>query len=504
MSLYRHLRSAAIAFGAFAYVAACSPATPLADGPRTVQERSASDQRIGDETHPKILAQFGGEVENEGLKDYIRKIGEKLVKESEQPKAKWTFTVLDSPVVNAFALPGGYVYVTRGLIALANDEAELASVIGHEMGHVTGEHGAQRQERATIAQLGVLGATIAGALFGLEGDSLRVINQLGNTVGQGYVASYSRGQELEADELGVRYIARAGYDPLAGADFLASLQETTRLQSRLAGQGYDPNRVDFFATHPATAERVREAIAKADDAEVRKQMGAPRKRARFLREIDGMIYGDGPRQGYVRDRTFAHPELRISFEVPAGFTIQNQPQRVTAIGPDGAGIIFDADRDGGMRPDRYIADVWAAGIAKQTRTGRLENLRRGEIDGQPAASAEMAVETQQGVKIARMTAIKVDGRMYRFLGLQPQGDTRIGQRMDTAAESFRRLSKAEADALKPLRIAVREVRAGQGVADFAKDLPLKKFRRDRFRVLNGLKKGDDLRPGDLVKTVVEE
>lgn len=223
MRATRHFRAAAAASLFSLALTACAGGPP-AGAPRTVAARSAAEQQAGDQNHPQILQQFGGEVQDPAIRAYVDEIGRKLVRQTEQPGAKWKFTVLDSPVVNAFALPGGYVYVTRGLIALANDEAELAGVIGHEIGHVTAAHSANRQERSTLAQLGVLGAQVAGAVAGLSGPLLDMLGQASGAAGQAYVASYSRTQEFEADQLGVRYLAAAGYDPSAEADFLASLQ----------------------------------------------------------------------------------------------------------------------------------------------------------------------------------------------------------------------------------------------------------------------------------------
>ena len=335
----------------------------------------------------------------------------RIAKQSEQPQGPWTFTVLDSPVVNAFAVPGGYIYVTRGLIALANDEAELAGVIGHEIGHVTGEHTAQRQERAGIAQLGIFAATLGAALLGVGNQAVQAVNQLGNTVGQGYVAGFSRTQEFEADRLGVRYISKTGYDPLAQADFLESLQRTTELQSRITGGSYNPNRVDFLSTHPATAQRVREAVAAARRDGVAVPDGAPRNQSRFFGEIAGMTYGDSAEQGLVRGRTFSHPKLRFSFTVPQEFTIQNSAAQVRAAGPNGSGLIFDGAKATNGGVDQYIARVWAPSIAKQARTGQLANLQRFTVNGLAAASAQMAIETNGGVRIASMTAIR-SGRYH--------------------------------------------------------------------------------------------
>lgn len=491
-------RPFAAALAALTLIACAAPGGPAFGAPQTVAQRSASDQRAGDENHPKILAQFGGEVSDPALRAYVDGIGRRLAAQTEQPDARWTFTVLDSPVVNAFALPGGYVYVTRGLIALANDEAELAGVIGHEIGHVTAEHSSDRETRAGLAQLGVFGATLLGAVAGLSGDTVSAINQIGSQLGQGYIASYSRGQEFEADKLGVRYIAQAGYDPRAEADFLANLQAETKLQARIAGGRYNPNRVDFFATHPATAERVRQAENAAGRL---RNADAPRGRADFLAAIDGMIYGDSPAQGFVEGNRFSHPELRFAFEAPDGFQIRNAAANVTMVGPQGAAIVFDGARYERGSMEAYISRTWAAGIAKQTGTGPLENLRSFRIAGMEAATGHLPAQTDRGVKLLRMTAIRDGDRIWRFLGVQPQGEGRLGQRMDRAAASFAKLTAAQARALKPMTLSIHTVRAGETVNSLAAGTPFADYRRQRFRVLNGLGPKDEVHAGDKVKLV---
>lgn len=483
---------------AFALAGCAAPGGPPDGPPETVASRSASDQRTGAENHPKIVAAYGGEVADAALRAYVDGLGRRLAAQSEQPGARWTFTVLDSPVVNAFALPGGYVYVTRGLIALADDEAELAGVIGHEIGHVAAAHSSDRETRAGLAQLGVLGAVLVGAVAGLSGQALDAVGQLGAAAGQGYVASYSRTQEYEADQLGVRYLARAGYDPLAEADFLANLQAETALQARISGNAYNPNRVDFFATHPATAARVDEAAAAA----AREAPGATeRGRDRFLRAINGMIYGDNPDQGVVEGRDFRHRALRFAFAAPDGFRIQNAAAQVTMVGPEGAGIIFDGASGAQGSMEAYIARVWAPGIARQTRTGDLANLRAFRIDGLEAAAAQMPVQTRRGVRILRMTAIRDGDRVWRFLGVQPQGAGRLGGRMDRAAESFRKLSAAEARRIRGQWIEIHTVRAGETAAALARMTPFGDRAVQRFRVLNGLAAGKEPAPGTKVKLV---
>ena len=216
-----------------------------------------------------------------------------------------------------------------------------------------------------------------------------------------------------------------------------------------------------------------------------------------------MIYGDSAEQGFVRGRTFSHSKLRFSFTVPQEFRIQNSAAKVTAAGPNGAGLIFDGDKATSGGVDQYISRVWATSIAKQTRTGKLANLQRFTVNGLSAASGQMAIETRNGVQIARMTAIRLGDTMYRFLGIQPQNADRLGRTMDDAARTFRRLSAGEARRLKPYKIAIRKVRSGDTVAKLARRSAFDDFAEQRFRVLNGLSAGEGLRIGESVKLVVE-
>jgi predicted Zn-dependent protease len=482
---------------AAALLALAGCAGPTAQNPSPISGvRSGGEQRAGDQAHPQILAQFGGAYQGP-VSDYVRGIGRRIAANTEQPQGPWTFTVLDSPIVNAFALPGGYVYVTRGLVALAGDEAQLAGVIGHEMGHVVAAHSTQRNERATIAQIGVLAAVLGGAALGLEGSALEALGQGAGALAQGTVASYSRAQEIEADRLGVAYLGRTGYDPGAQADFLRAMQAQDALSARLAGGAYDPNRVDFFATHPATGLRIEAAEAAAGAGG---GLG-PRNRDAFLNAVDGMTYGDSAAQGFVRGRRFVHPALRFAFEAPPGYEIANAAQQVTMRGPGGAGIVFDGARDPGGSMADYVARRWAGELASQTRSGQLQDLRTFRVGGLEAASVVLPVQTNRGVAAAHLTAIRAGGgRIYRFFGLGPGSEI---ARMAQAGESFRPLSTAEAARERPWRIRVVTVRPGDSVASLAARMPFETAREERFRVLNSLAPGQQPRPGERVKLVVQ-
>ena len=254
---------------------------------------------------------------------------------SDQPDAEFTFTLLDSEVPNAFALPGGYVYITRGLLALAETEAEMAGVLGHEIGHVTARHTAQRQTQATGAGVLATLGTIAAAVLG--GEVAGQLAQQATGVGaQAYLASYSRDQEFQADDLGVGYMTAAGYDPDAMATFLEKLAAESALDREIAGGDGDPAE-SWFATHPRTLDRVQRT---ADEAKASTNGGGRAGREEYLARIDGLIYGEDPRQGLVRGRQFVHPDLGFAFEAPPGFGLQNTPQAVLARDRAGRLMIF--------------------------------------------------------------------------------------------------------------------------------------------------------------------
>ena len=507
--LGRRLRQAILGLAALA-LAGCEPLPPppaapppggaaagVGAAPPAGTVRTAAEQREGDRAHREVVEHFGGAYRDPRLAAYVSQVGQRVAAVSGQPGARWTFTVLDSPTINAFAIPGGYVYVTRGLVALAGDEAQLAGVLGHEVGHVVAGHSALRRERTTTASLGLLAGMIGLAVAGVDPQAAGAILDIGQAAAGGYLAAHSRSEELEADDLGVRYLARAGYDPYAQAEFLDRLTAWSALQARIAGGSYDANRVDFFSSHPATAERTRQAIGLAQGAG---PGGTDRGRDRLLAAIDGIVWGDSPRQGFVRGRTFSHPELGFTFTVPPGFTITNSAEAVVARGPRDAHFIFDGVRDPGVALTDYIARGWAPAIAQKQRVGPLQGLAPDRINGLEAARAVLPVELRGRAFDALLVAVRLGGRVYRMTGLAPRGSGLLPA-LGGAAETFRPLSPAEAAALQPSRIQVVTVQAGETVETLARRMNVDGYALERFRVLNGLGPGEIVRPGDRVKLV---
>ncbi len=482
-------------FGGFFASALVFVGSAIAD-PRTAQQNA-----IGAEQHPNVLRQFGGEIDNAKVTTYVAEIGQELVSFTDQANDPWTFTVLDSPVVNAFAVPGGYVYVTRGLLALANDEAELAGVLAHEIAHIVESHMDDRNDAGDDAlREGLLGALIGGLLSDGEnrlGDAIKS----GVEASVGYIGQFSQEQEFEADKLGVELLAKAGFDPLAQADFLESLSAEHALESLLAGREYNPNSVAFFATHPADGARVERALRAADLYDT--PQTRPRNQAGYFDVIDGLVYGDSAEQGFVRQHAFFHPVMRFAYQVPDSFIITNSAQSVRARGENGGVMILT----GGQAPNgsltRYIERSWVRDIARQQRVGRIQNLRRLEINGLEAATAIVPLTTRNGEAILRLTVIRRDGYLFRISGTSPVDNPAIDAAIFEAMKSFRSLEDWEAELLQPYRISVERVGWRDSVESYAKQMPFIMYNEERFRALNGLDTGEELERGDFVKIILD-
>jgi len=440
------------------------------------------DARIGAAAHPKIIEAYGGVYQDTRVSGYVAQVTQRIVSGTSQPHQPYRVTVLNTPIINAFALPGGYVYVTRGLLALVNDEAELAGVLGHEIGHVLARHSARRQTAA-------LGASLVGAVLGaVTGSS--AVNQVTGLGGQGLIAGYSRDQEFEADMLGVRYLAAAGYDPYAESDFLKAMGENTAVEARIAGQS-EKVQPDWLADHPATPARV--AAARREAAADKRPGDQYRGRDAYLKAINGMIYGESADQGFIRGQSFIHTKARFRFDAPSGFRIVNGANVVMVLGPNKTIAKFDVAKKSTNIPiDVYLARVWAANVA-------ISPVQRFTVRGMSAASAT----TRIGAYDARLVAIAgPNGKVYRFLmGAQQGSYPHYARDFDKLVYSFRLISAKEASAVKPLRVHVVTVRRGDSVASLAARMSFSNYRVERFQALNGLEPGVVLKPGEKVKIV---
>lgn len=443
--------------------------------------------------HEQIVEAYGGEYDPDGVGAYVRGIVNRLEPHADLRRPIQHVTVLNTPMVNAFATPEGGVYVTRGIVALANSEDELAGVIGHEIAHVAEGHGQQRQTVSIGAALLGLGLQAAGVGdWGLLGYN--VAANLG-------LSSYSRDQEQDSDRLGVRYLHRAGYDPYAMHDFFQSMLLNEQLSQRLQGSDSYTPPVEFFSTHPNTQGRMQEVYNRAERKGVA-EGEVPRIVTGYMNQIDGMRYGDDSDQGFVRGRSFIHPDLRFAYDVPQDYTIQNGTSEVMASHRDGSRIRFD------MAETNYSAKGNLGSYLTNTMAQELEtqitNVQQFRINGLRAASGRATVTQNRQQKDAFFVVYEGDGNnIFRFVMVGPRDGRSFSQRgwVDTM-DSFHRLSQSEAVNEVPLRIDIIEVRRGERVADLAARMAFDDYQVERFRTLNGLTPEDTLRTGELVKIVV--
>jgi len=442
--------------------------------------------RLSADQHPRILGLYGGEYNDQKLERMVAKIVGKLAPFAGQADEAYRITILNSPSINAFALPGGYVYVTRGLLALANDSSEVAAVIAHEMAHISANHSALRQEKQ--AEMDVT-SNVVGEILGdrLGEQEIQLRSRLS-------LAQFSRNQELQADEIGIKTVAASGYDPFAAARFLLRMEAYSQFRSI---SGATNSSLDFLATHPATPQRVKLATATA------RRLSAPAvgemDRDAFLNGIDGVLYGDVEDEGYIRGLNFLHPRLGIAFRVPAGFALDNSKKAVVANGPDNMAIRFDSVALPSETPTAldYIRSGWVSGL----ETGSIRTFEQAGLMG---ASARARSDKWQFA----ITVIVVKDRVYRFLtaalnNVLKDDDTPLGRVSDAVVGSFRLLSKSEIARIKPLRIKVVSVGKGETVATMAARSRIIDDGEALFRLLNGLNETAHLREGMRVKIIDE-
>jgi predicted Zn-dependent protease len=441
-------------------------------------QRTSGQGSVDTEEHSRIVAAYGGIYHNAKVEQALVPIVSRIVAASDRPDQPYRITILNAPAINAFALPGGYLYVTRGLLALANDSSEVAAVLAHEMGHITANHAVARQNKAREALI------VSKAVSEVLDDK-----ELALTSSQRTLASFSRQQELEADSIGVKTIGKAGYDPFAAARFLGAMARFSDFRSSMTLRDKRP---EFLASHPATPERVEFAEKAA------RQFGAPGigdiDRDRYLDGVDGMVFGDDPGQGFVRERTFVHPGLAIGFTVPEGFIIDNTSEAVLATGVDGTALRFDAvGLAQGTQLADYLKSGWINGLDETT-------IRSFSVNGLQAASAEARAKGW----FFRIAVIQAGGAAtYRFIFANETANAAFAEASRTTVESFRSFTAAELASLKALNIRVITAAAGDTEAILARRMRGVDRPRELFRALNDLEPGVRIEPGTKVKIVTD-
>jgi predicted Zn-dependent protease len=463
-------------------------------------ERTVMDERSeiaeGAKGHQQVLQEYGV-YNNPAVQAYVNTLGQRLAAQSHRKQLQWHFTVLDTPTINAFALPGGYVYVTRGIMAYMDSEADLAGVIGHEIGHVTARHGAQRATSQQNAGLGVLAASVLGAVLESQGiaGAGKMAGQVSQTVAAGYVASYGRDQELQADALGAEYLARNTFDPRNMIDVIRVLKDQERYAADVArAEGRSaPAQGEWLASHPTNDQRLN-AIT---------QLASPHKgkytdegRERYQRVIAGMAFGESADQGLSRGRNYFHTGLGFGVTAPVGWLIQNDADKLGLVNParDAALMVRLLPAQAGKDPAAIIRDLL------KPASGQSQVL---SINGLQATRFVGARQDAQG-QTQTIAATVVRGPADNMYLLQATAkDAATLQRAQAglleAEGSFRPLSAQDRAAARPWALKTVAYPKG-GFTELAKTSPIERADQ-QLRLINGYYGGGEPKPGQSVKVV---
>ncbi|MCC6317336.1 MAG: M48 family metalloprotease [Gemmatimonadaceae bacterium] len=476
-----HLRSGrAIALAGLG-VALLSCATNPVTGRRELSLVSESQEiQMGLQAAKEAAVQMGVYPDSQ-LQRYVSSLGMPLARSSERPSLPWSFTVIDDPMVNAFALPGGPVFVTRGILAYMNSEAQLVSVLGHEIGHITARHSVNQMSRAQLAQIGLVGAMIAA-------PELQQFGNLGSQALGVMFMKFGRDDETQSDDLGFRYMTAASYDPAEMAEMFRTLERTS------AGSERAP---EWLSTHPDPGNRVektRERIA----AWSRPAGALKVNRDAFLQHIDGIVFGDDPRQGYFQQQVFYHPSMKFRLDFPSGWRTQNAPTQVAAVSTQQDAIIV-LSAAGNAAPSQA-----AAQFANQQGVRAL-GTSTNSINGLPAAVTQFTAQAEQTVLAGYAAFVQLDGATFQILAYAPQ--PRIASydgAFRAAIGSFQRVTDARVLGVKPQRLRLVRLASAMTLAQFQQQYP-SPIPIEQLAVINGVENANALFPaGSRVKRVVVE
>ena len=457
---------------------------------------TSKEKANGAKYHPEILKEFGGAYQSPQT-NYVQSVGKKIALQSGLANSEGEFTVtfLNSAVNNAFAIEGGYVYITRQLAALCNSEAEMAGVLGHEVGHTAARHSKKRQKQATIANiLGAIG-TIGGAMLGDSGGLAGALGgaakQYSGQLAQLFTLSYSRGQEEQADDLGILYLSKAGYDPSALSAMLNSLALQTAVDAKAAGLN-SHSVPEWASTHPDPAKRVVRALS------VAKKYPAitVRKADNHLNAINGMLYDDDPKEGVIEGQEFLHPDLRLRFAVPQGYGMSNGSQAVSINGNGGKALFTTQPYNGDRKAYIDAAFKAVVGDQQQASYGAIKNPT---VNGIQAFYASTNVQTQQSGVVTLMVFAYEWGpnQAFHFVTITPSNSMPF----ESMFESVTRLNDRQAADIKPRKIRVVTASRSDTVATLSSRMAYKNFQTERFLALNGMNASSTITSGQRLKIV---
>ena len=431
----------------------------------------AEEQKIGRTEHPKIIKKFGGVYTNLKLQNYVESLGKFIVSTSEMSSSNFTFTILDTPIVNAFALPGGYIYLTRGLILLCQNEAQLAGVIAHEIGHVTARHTARRYTRNVGTNL------LANIL-----STLTKNNILRNLIGQSsslYLLSFSRDQEYEADELSIRYMIRAGFDPREMAHFLKNMEKYSVLMKKVTKSNMKIS--ELLLTHPTSSKRVNEIIKRSKELiPINPIIGEEI----FLNKIDGVIYGDSIKQGVFFREKFVHKHLQFSFEFDSNFHFVNNPSNLIGFTDGKSFLTFEMDKEYFNLDKKYLSN-WGKVAPKHVRNYQLTEINNLRCITGTIVNAENKI---------RLVAFSDGNNVFRFAFISTNQEfKRYEDSFKKIILSFKKIDKDKISNFSPPTIFIGEYseNEAESINIYHKLNIQKTYAKEIFSILNDLdrKKG---------------
>lgn len=431
------------------------------------------------EEHGLILLQNNGLTRDRQLYEYVHQVGRRIIAATPAARDDWQIYVLDTPLVNAFVLDGGAIYVTRGLVMLANSEAELAAVMAHEIAHLIANHSQERAEH--MQNVG----------RGADTDEKQVADVEAYAGG---FAAFTRLQEADADRLGLIYLQNAGYASAAMADFLTAMIAHGTIEAQVAGRNYDPTQTGVLASHPASTSRlaaVRAALPPAG--------GGDLGRDAHMDVVDGMIWGTDGHNGFVRDNRWIDPQTGLSFSAPTGLSINISELAVRAVGDDGRYLNFLRSRARGLTPNDYLTDLWLPSIDPTDFTADPTDVVNQSINGRQIAYVEMPISSLQGPQLLRLVAVQAGQEMLEFVMIAPRNDTAAMDSLFATIPSIRVIPTSQRADLVPARLRVVTVTQGQTVRDFAAMMRGDEFPLQRFLALNNLAPDAQLVVGQRLK-----
>lgn len=474
-------------FGSFAaaiaFASSCAR-NPVTGKKQVVFTSENAEIQQGAAADPDIVAQFGLYPDS-SLQRYIRERGAAVAAVSHRPNLQWSYKILDSDVLNAFATPGGYVYFTRGIMAYFNDEAQMEGVLGHETGHVAARHSVIQQRNQILGQAGVLAAVIVNPNLG----------QMAQTASQGVgllLLKFGRDDERQADELGVEYSTKLGYDAKRMAAFFQTLQRETQAKG---GQALPP----FLSTHPDPGDRfvTVSELANTWQQKTGKTSNLTVNRNEYLRRIEGIVYGADPRQGFVESGAFYHPELKFQFPVPQGWQTQNTPQAFQAAPQSGDALFMLT-----LAPGNDLQSAATAALQKFQLTAR--ELRNTTVNGNSALIVVADQNNQQTGAVTRTLNyfIQYGGSIYHLVGATSAQNFGAYQSTFTSVmEGFRQLTDPAKLNRKPERVRLRSVAAATTLRQALTSFGVPSARLEELAILNGMQLSDNVSAGTLVKTI---